>query len=72
MRTLTKLGNNSDALCPNEPQWKEIGEIISLYRWGLLPRVSSKQILKMHHTPSATPQKRIFWNIVCQGEFEAG
>jgi uncharacterized protein YbgA (DUF1722 family) len=61
-----------DILCPNEPQRKEIGETISLYRQGLLPLVSSKQILKMDHYPSRTPQKRIFWNIVSQEEFEAG
>jgi hypothetical protein len=29
---LTVLDNNSDTLCPNEPQGKEIGETISLYR----------------------------------------
>jgi hypothetical protein len=38
---------------------------------GPHPLVSSKQLLKMDHTPSATSQKN-FWNIVLQGEFEAG
>jgi hypothetical protein len=54
---LTVLDNNSDTLCPNEPQRKEIGETTSPCRWGLLPLVSSKQILKMDWPPSSTPKR---------------
>jgi hypothetical protein len=53
---------NLDTLCPNEPQGKETGKAISLYRYFLLPLVNLKQILKMDCPLSATP-KRIFCNI---------
>jgi hypothetical protein len=38
------MDDNSDTLCPNESQRKEIKETISPCRYSLLPLVSYKQI----------------------------
>jgi hypothetical protein len=55
------MSSNSDTLCPNEPKG------ISLYRWGLLPLASLKQIVKMTRPPSATPKKEFFGILSLRG-----
>jgi hypothetical protein len=65
------MNNNSDTLCPNESQGKEIGAIASPGREHLPSLVRLKQILKMDCPTSTTPRKEFFWNIVSQEEFEA-
>jgi hypothetical protein len=61
------MNNNSDNLCPNKSQGKEMIETISLCRQGLMPLVSSKQILGMDSSSLAIPQKEFFGILFLRG-----
>jgi hypothetical protein len=49
----------------------KIRETISPCRYGLLPHVSLKKILKIDFPNFSNPPKIIFWSIVSQEEFKA-
>jgi hypothetical protein len=55
-------------LCPNGPPGKEIGETIFLYRYGLLPFVTSKQIQKKRASAPQQPHKDFFRTLSLRGE----
>jgi hypothetical protein len=65
------LDNNSDILCQNEPQGKERGDDFPVYLESAAP--CHLEAGTKGGTPSfSNPQKRVFWNIVSQGEVETG
>jgi hypothetical protein len=60
MGTLTVLNNNSDTLCPNEPQWKEMEREFLLKGRVYCPlSAQSRFRRKENFSPSAT-SKRLF------------
>jgi hypothetical protein len=53
------MNNNSDTLCPDDSQEKEIEETIFLCRQGLLPLLAWSRYWRWT-TPLQQPQNRIF------------